>query len=77
MSPLARLRRALTYAGLGLAAFISVFPSYWMIIGSTNSSADIIRGKAGFGDQVAVSVATFFTQVDAPQVFGNTNGLID
>lgn len=72
MSPLARLRLVLTYLGLGVAAFISVFPFYWMIVGSTNSSADIIRGRAGFGDQIAVNVAAFFTQVDAPQVFGNS-----
>lgn len=72
MSPLARLRLALTYLGLGAAAFISVFPFYWMLIGSTNSSADIIRGKTGFGDMLAVNVESFFAQVDATQVFSNS-----
>lgn len=72
MSPLARLRLALVYLGLGLAAFVSVFPFYWMIVGATNSSADIIRGKASFGDQLGVNATDFFTQVDALRVFGNS-----
>ncbi len=72
MSPLARLRLALVYLGLGAGAFISVFPFYWMIIGATNTSADIIRGKASFGSNLLPNVAAFFTQVDTLQVFSNS-----
>ena len=35
--------------GLWLAAFISVFPFYWMIVGATNTANDITGGKATFG----------------------------
>ena len=32
-------------AGLWLAAFISVFPFYWMIVGATNTANQITGGK--------------------------------
>ena len=72
MSALARLRLALTYLGLVLAAFVSVFPFYWMIAGATNTSADIIRGKASFGAALTENVRHFFEQVDAPRIFLNS-----
>lgn len=67
-----RLGQLAVQAGLWLAAFISVFPFYWMIVGTTNTSMDIIRGKASFGDQFFVNVANFFSTVDALRVFGNS-----
>ena len=66
------MRSALNYLSLGIVGFLSVFPFFWMVIGATNSSADIIRGKASFGDALWVNVAAFFTQVDAPLVFWNS-----
>lgn len=72
MSPLARLRMALVYASLTLAAFISVFPFYWMVVGATNTSADIIRGKASFGSALSANIANFFTQVDVLRIFANS-----
>ena len=68
----ALLRRALVYLLLSLAAFISVFPFFWMIVGATNTSADIIKGKASFGNALLDNAATFFTQVDAARVFWNS-----
>ena len=68
----ALLRRALVYLLLSVAAFISVFPFIWMIMGATNSSADIIKGKASFGGALFTNAATFFTQVDALRVFWNS-----
>jgi lactose/L-arabinose transport system permease protein len=72
MSPLARLRRTLTYLGLSAAAFVSVFPFYWMIVSATNTSVDINRGKASFGTALFDNVANFFKAVDAPRIFFNT-----
>jgi lactose/L-arabinose transport system permease protein len=69
---LALLRAALTYLALGIASFISIFPFLWMIIGATNNSADIIKGRSSFGDALLVNIAAFFTQVDAPRVFWNS-----
>lgn len=66
------LRRGLVYALLSLAAFISIFPFFWMLIGTTNRSADIIRGKSSFGTAFFDNAATFFTQVDVPRVLWNS-----
>jgi len=69
---MASLRTALTYALLAVATFISVFPFYWMVVSATNSSADIIRGKASFGDQLWINIGNFFAQVDVPRIFFNS-----
>jgi len=71
-APVALARRGLVYLLLSLAAFISVFPFFWMIVGTTNRSADIIRGKASFGNEFFNNAATFFSQVDAPRIFWNS-----
>lgn len=69
---MARLTSILTQAGLWLAAFISVFPFYWMIAGATNTSNDISAGKVSFGDQLLINVTRFFELVDAPRVYANS-----
>lgn len=66
------LGTALQYAFLGLAAFLSIFPFFWMLISASNTSIDIIGGKTSFGDAFATNVANFFTQVDVPLVFWNS-----
>lgn len=63
---------ALQYIFLGVAAFLSLFPFFWMVISSTNTSIDIIGGKTSFGAAFATNVANFFTQVDVPLVFWNS-----
>ncbi|CZT36694.1 carbohydrate ABC transporter permease [Rhizobium sp. 9140] len=63
------LPRAATYVALSVAAFVSVFPFLWMVISSTNTSIDIIKGKATFGRAFSNNVANFFAQVDVPLVF--------
>jgi lactose/L-arabinose transport system permease protein len=64
--------RGLTYALLSLAAFVSVFPFFWMVVGATNLSADVVIGKATFGDQLFANAARFFATVDAPRIFWNS-----
>ena len=71
-NPLALLRSSISYGLLSIAAFVSIFPFFWMIVGSTNTSADIIRGKADFGTALGDNIAAFFTQVDAPRIFWNS-----
>jgi lactose/L-arabinose transport system permease protein len=66
------LRRGLVYLLLSLAAFVSVFPFFWMIVSSTNTAADVILGKATFGDALWVNTVNFFTQVDVPRIFWNS-----
>ncbi|MDB5586192.1 MAG: carbohydrate transporter permease [Devosia sp.] len=71
-APFRLIRRGLVYLLLSIAAFISVFPFYWMIVGATNLSADVIRGKATLGGALFTNAATFFAQVDAPRIFFNS-----
>jgi lactose/L-arabinose transport system permease protein len=69
---LALLRRAVVYILLSIAAFVSVFPFYWMIVGATNKSADIVTGKPSLGNNLVANAATFFSTVDAPRIFWNS-----
>lgn len=62
--------RTITYLLLSLAAFVSIFPFFWMVVGATNRSVDIGIGKATFGDQLLVNAANFFATVDAPASSG-------
>jgi lactose/L-arabinose transport system permease protein len=72
MNAAALARRGIVYLLLSIAAFVSVFPFYWMIVGSTNKSADIVVGKASFGTELFNNAATFFHTVDAPRIFFNS-----
>ncbi len=65
-------RRGITYLLLSVAAFISIFPFYWMIVGATNKTNLIVRGKADFGDNLFANAETFFKLVDVPRVFLNS-----
>ncbi len=64
--------RAFVYLGLSVAAFVSVFPFFWMLVGATNTSADIIRGRSSIGEALLTNLATFFHRVDVLQVFLNS-----
>lgn len=66
------VQRALLYIGLSIAAFISIFPFYWMVVGSTNTSPDIAHGKATPGGYLFQNIAAFFTTVDVPRMFWNS-----
>jgi lactose/L-arabinose transport system permease protein len=72
MKPLAILRAVLVYGFLSLMAFLSIFPFLWMILGATNTTADIVKGKVGIGSALFTNATAFFTQVDAGRVFYNS-----
>lgn len=71
-NPVALLTSLLVQAGLWFAAFLSVFPFYWMIVGATNTANDITGGRASFGTNLIPNITKFFTLVDAPRIFGNS-----
>lgn len=66
------LSRTLVYALLSIVAFLSVFPFYWMILGATNTSTDVVRGKTTFGDNLIANIQYFFNLFDVPRVLMNT-----
>ncbi|MBP1851610.1 carbohydrate ABC transporter permease [Rhizobium halophytocola] len=63
---------ALRYGLLSLAAFVSIFPFVWMLIGATNTTADIIVGKVSFGNALVRNIESFVSQVDVPLVMWNS-----
>lgn len=66
------LRRGLVYACLSLAAFLSVFPFLWMVIGATNTSADITKGRVMPGSALWTNIQNFSAQVDLALVLWNS-----
>lgn len=68
----ANLRAGLVYGLLSLAAFLSIFPFFWMLVGTTNTAADIIKGKVSFGSALFENISNLFAQVDMLRVFGNS-----
>jgi lactose/L-arabinose transport system permease protein len=66
------LRRGLVYLGLSIAAFLSIFPFYWMVVGSTNTSSDVAHGRVWFGTNLFNNIAAFFATVDVPRMFWNS-----
>lgn len=66
------IRYGTVYSVLSLAAFVSIFPFYWMLVGATNTSADIVKGKSTFGEALFNNVQTLLQQVDLGLVFFNS-----
>ncbi len=72
MRLLSLLSRVAMNGALWLAAFISVFPFYWMIVGATNTALDVTGGKITFGSALGANISKFFELVDVPRVFFNS-----
>mgnify|MGYP001651339668 CR=1 FL=1 len=53
-------------------SLLCVFPFYWMIVGMTNSSADITMGKLTFGNKLAENVTNAFNYSNLWRAFGNS-----
>ena len=64
--------RALMYLFLTFFSLVSLFPFYWMVVSSTNTTTDINTGKFIFGDQLWVNLAKLNEQVDLWLIFYNT-----
>ncbi|MHA6298719.1 carbohydrate ABC transporter permease [Devosia sp. CAU 1758] len=71
-NPLDLIGRVAQYVLLSIAAFISIFPFIWMVLGATNTSADIIRGKATLGSSLFDNIASFAAQVELPRILFNS-----
>lgn len=67
------IRRSLTYLFMVVISFLSVFPFIWMIIGATNSSNDIIKGKMSFGHQLIVNFQKLNELFDIGLILWNTS----
>lgn len=66
------LRRAGVYVLLSIAAIVSAFPFYWMLVGATNKSSDIVTGKSTLGTNLVVNFYSLLGQIDLLRVFWNS-----
>ncbi|QBD83493.1 carbohydrate ABC transporter permease [Ktedonosporobacter rubrisoli] len=68
------LQRAIIHLLLLIGVLVSIFPFFWMIIMSTNSTSDIYRipPKLTFGDQLLINIGHVFQNIDFWQNFVNT-----
>lgn len=62
----------LTYLFLIIISLLSVFPFLWMIIGTTNTSLDILSGKMTFGSQLSNNFKVLFSKYNMSQVLLNS-----
>lgn len=51
----------LKYIFLSIAAFISIFPFFWMIVSATNKSVDVTRGKLTFGSELITNLTNLLS----------------
>ncbi len=67
-----KIKQVVTYTFLGILSFISIFPFIWMIVGATNKSSDITKGKLAFGNEFLVNLNGLIDMVDLPLVLWNS-----
>ncbi|MFC5076816.1 Lactose transport system permease protein LacG [Vibrio thalassae] len=65
--------RGLMYAFLSIFSLVSLFPFYWMMVSSTNTTTQVNTGKFTFGDQLFINLAKLTEQIDLWLIFYNTS----
>ena len=63
---------ALMYLFLSVAAFLSLFPFFWMLVSSTNTSTEINSGKFTFGTQLLENLIKLNESVNLQLILWNT-----
>ncbi|MDR0886216.1 MAG: carbohydrate ABC transporter permease [Clostridiales Family XIII bacterium] len=68
-----KLSNAIKYVVLSIAAFVSIFPFLWMIMGTTNETRDIVSGKIKIGGKFLINMKTLFeNDLDFPKALVNS-----
>ncbi|WP_341674752.1 carbohydrate ABC transporter permease [Niveibacterium sp. SC-1] len=67
------VRRAAALCLVWGAAILSVFPFVWMVIGATNSSAEITKGRLTPGPELWANFMRLNGQTDLPLIFWNSS----
>ena len=67
-----KVARVFKYVFLTVAAFLSIFPLYWMVISSTNVNRDILRGSLLPGTNLLVNFQNLINQAPLGQAFINS-----
>lgn len=61
-----------THLFLIIVSVISLFPFLWMLIGMTNSSSDIVKGKFSFGSMLSTNITKLLDMTNLGAAFGNS-----
>ncbi|MFC0180978.1 carbohydrate ABC transporter permease [Thorsellia kenyensis] len=67
-----RFYRILMYVFLSFMAFVSVFPFYWLVVSSTNTSTDVTKGKLTFGSEFINNFSRLNESADLGLMFFNS-----
>ena len=67
-----KIKRICIYLFLSISAFISIFPFFWMIIGATNKSVDITKGRLIPGPELSSNIHNLFTKSNMADGFKNS-----
>ncbi|MFT4145046.1 MAG: carbohydrate ABC transporter permease [Mobilitalea sp.] len=67
-----KVNRVISYIILILAALVSVFPFFWMLVGSTNSSADVTLGSLSFGNLLGENWNNLVEKASILRIFVNS-----
>ncbi|RUS46108.1 carbohydrate ABC transporter permease [Cohnella sp. AR92] len=66
------IRMSFVHLFLIAASFLSLFPFAWMIIGMTNTSSDIVKGKFSFGGHLSANWNKLLDSADLGAAFYNS-----
>lgn len=62
----------LEYAFIIIFCLFSVFPFYWMLVGATNQSANVVTGKLTFGTYLFENIKTMIKTLNVGRAFWNS-----
>ena len=62
----------LEYTFIIIFCLFSVFPFYWMLVGATNQSADVVTGKLTFGTHLFENIKTMMKTLNVGRAFWNS-----
>lgn len=66
------LKKVVTYVFLTVSALICIFPFLWMIVGATNKSVDVTKGRMLPGGHFPVNLRNLLDTVDLMTAFLNS-----
>lgn len=67
-----RIAEIIKYVFIIIFCLFSVFPFYWMIVGATNKSADVVTGKLTFGTYLFENIRTMISTLNIGRAFWNS-----
>ena len=67
-----KITTLLKYVFLSFASFLSIFPFFWMIVGATNTSTDIAKGKTTIGSNLLINIQNIFQKTNISAALVNS-----